>query len=193
MPSCLKELASRSGHSWIFSPTFEFGHDESAGGFGNALLTRIPIVALQQWQLLPPAKPYDGTEASEPRSATLIKLRFGSESFWVGSTHLPRGDSDARAHALRRLTAITQKLDGCWVICGDFNAPPSTWLDNEHSLVVCPDPAQPTYPASQPIEAIDYCIASHGVSLEAKVLPVAGSDHLPLVILSRFTTREGCP
>jgi endonuclease/exonuclease/phosphatase family metal-dependent hydrolase len=190
MPSCLAELASRCGYSWIFSPVFEFDHETAAGGFGNALLTRLPISAVQQWRLVSPAMPYDRTEASEPRSVILAKLRFGDESFWAGSTHLPRSDSGARAHALRRLISVTGRLDGRWIVCGDFNAPPSPWPDGSDPVMVCPDPARPTYPAGQPTEPIDYCLASRGMSLDGTVLPTAGSDHLPLVIFARFTRQE---
>ena len=55
MSDSLRELAERVGYSWIFTPSFEFGHQKPAGGFGNALLTKLPILAVQHWQLLWPA------------------------------------------------------------------------------------------------------------------------------------------
>jgi endonuclease/exonuclease/phosphatase family metal-dependent hydrolase len=70
----LQELAARNGYLWLFTPSFVFGGDAPAGGFGNALLTTLPILAVQQWQLLWPPRLYDGTEPTEPRSATLAKL-----------------------------------------------------------------------------------------------------------------------
>lgn len=47
MPDSLNELAHRMGYAWIFAPSFEFGCQTPgcqtpAGGFGNALLTRLP-------------------------------------------------------------------------------------------------------------------------------------------------------
>jgi endonuclease/exonuclease/phosphatase family metal-dependent hydrolase len=186
----LNELANRVGYAWIFAPSFEFGHQTPAGGFGNALLTKLPILAAQQWQLLWPSRLYDGTEPSEPRSAMFAKLGFSQSSLWFGSTHLPRSDSQARANALRRLTALTQKLDDHWLICGDFNTPASSWLDNKHSVAMCPESAQPTSPASKPVEPIDYCVASSGLLVEGKVLPVGGSDHLPLLVFARLASDE---
>jgi endonuclease/exonuclease/phosphatase family metal-dependent hydrolase len=185
MSDSLNELADRVGYSWIFAPSFEFGDQTPAGGFGNALLTKLPILAVQHWQLLWPSKLYDGTEPSEPRSAVFAKLGFLQSPLWFGSTHLSRSDSQARANGLRRLMALTQKLDGHWLVCGDFNTPASSWLHNDRSVVVCPEPAQPTYPADEPVEPIDYCVASPGLLMEGKVLPVEGSDHLPLVVFVR--------
>ncbi|MGH4008872.1 MAG: endonuclease/exonuclease/phosphatase family protein [Pseudonocardiaceae bacterium] len=190
MPDSLNELASRTGYSWIFAPSFEFGHHTPAGGFGNALLTKLPILAVQQWQLLWPSRYYDGTEPSEPRSVVYAKIGSFLSPLWIGSTHLPRSDSQARTNALHRLMTLTQKLDGHWLVCGDFNTPASSWLDNGRSVVVCPEPPQPTYPANEPVKPIDYCVASPGLFVEGKTLPVGGSDHLPLLIFVRLAGDE---
>ena len=48
-------------------------------------------------------------------------------------------------------------------------------------------PAQLTYPADEPAEPIDYCLASAAFRLDAEVLPRSGSDHLPLLISARQT------
>lgn len=179
MSDTLNEIANRVGYSWIFAPTFEFGHEAPSGGFGNALLTKLPILAVQHRQLLWPPQLYNGTEPSEPRSVVFAKLRCLQSSLWFGSTHLPRSDAQARANALDRLMTLTWKLDGHWLLCGDFNTPASSWLDSDRSVVVCPEPVQPTYPASEPAEPIDYCVGSPGLVVEGEVLRVEGSDHLP--------------
>lgn len=190
MPDSLNELANRAGYSWIFAPSFEFGNQAPAGGFGNALLIKLPTLAVQQWQLLWPSRLYDGTEPSEPRSALFAKLGFLQSSLWFGCTHLPRSDSQARTNALHRLVTLTQKLDGHWLVCGDFNTPASSWLDNDRSVVVCPEPPQPTYSANEPVEPIDYCVASPGLFVEGKALPVGGSDHLPLLVFAQLAGDE---
>lgn len=117
-------------------------------------MSKPPLAAVQQWQLRWPPTLYDGTEPSEPRSVVLAKLGSFPAPLWVGSTHLPPSDAQARTDALRRLATLAQKLDGHWVICGDFNTPASSWLDDWPSVVVCPEPAQPTYPATEPVKAI---------------------------------------
>ncbi|MGH3403809.1 MAG: endonuclease/exonuclease/phosphatase family protein [Streptosporangiaceae bacterium] len=179
-PSGVREVAARCGYSWVFVPAFEFGGDQPAGGFGNALLTTLPIRALQQWQLLWPPRLYDGTEPSEPRSATVALLSSPAGLVWAGVTHMPRADTQARDAALSRLQDLTGALDEPWLICGDFNTPPSSW-----AAPAVVSSAHLTYPADEPSEAIDYCVASPGFDLDAEVIPAAGSDHLPVLIRAR--------
>ena len=184
----LSEVAARHGYLPIFVPTFEFGRDVPEGGFGNALLTRLPVLAVQQWQLVWPIPQYDGSEPSEPRSVLLAKLDIGGGSVWVGSTHLPRSDEQVRTDAFQRLAALVAKLDGPWFVCGDFNTPPPPWLTGDRPLAVSPNPVQPTHPAHEPVEPIDYCIAAGDVRTEASVFARGGSDHLP-VLVSAWLTR----
>ena len=181
MPSILAEVAARCGYSWAFGPSFEFGTDATAGGFGNALLTRIPIAAVQQWRLFSPPRPYDGTEPSEPRSVTLARLTFSGAALWLGSTHLPANDPIDRSAAALRLQELAGRLTTPWIICGDFNAPPSACFTDDGTFVVSPDPVQPTFPANHPTKPIDYCIAAPGTFLHSVVLRTGGSDHLPLL------------
>jgi endonuclease/exonuclease/phosphatase family metal-dependent hydrolase len=179
--SCLGAVAERCGYASIFAPSFEYGQQQPAGGFGNALLTKVPISVVRQRQLVWPTTVYDGSEPSELRSVTLAKMG----SFWVGSTHLPRGSAKARTAALRRLISVAGELDGAWLVCGDFNTPASSWLSRADAVVTAPRPAQATHPADKPVEAIDYCLASSGVSLDAEVLDTSGSDHLPVLVTAR--------
>lgn len=181
-PSVIGELANRSGYASTFVPTFEFGQDVPVGGFGNALLTKLPVLAVQQRHLVWPPKLYDGSEPSEPRSVVFVKLRISAKELWVGSTHLPRSDADVRTDALHRLFTIAQDLAEPWVLCGDFNTPASSWLDNYPLLNAYPETAEPTYPTNEPVEPIDYCIVSPGVSIQAKVMTAGGSDHLPVLV-----------
>jgi endonuclease/exonuclease/phosphatase family metal-dependent hydrolase len=181
-PASLPALARRAGYSWIFFPVIEPGRDGPARGYGNALLTRLPVLAAQQWRLTWPPAAYDGTEPSEARSVALVRVSLPSAEVWAGSTHLPASRRRARDAALRRLTELARKLDAPWVISGDFNTAPSRWIQPGQPVVVAPDPAQPTYPASRPRKPIDYCVASPDVSLSARVLKAAGSDHLPVLV-----------
>lgn len=131
-PAALRDLARAGGYTWIFFPAMEFGRDAPDRGYGNALLTRVPVLAAAQWRLTWPPRLYDGTEPSESRSVILAEVPFGRGTAWIGSTHLP---------------------------------------------------------ASDPAAPIDYCVASPGVSVAARILTAAGSDHLPL--LARLVTSAG--
>ncbi|MGH3276170.1 MAG: endonuclease/exonuclease/phosphatase family protein [Streptosporangiaceae bacterium] len=182
LPSSLGDVARECGFSWVFGPSFEYGDGESGGGFGNALLARVPVSAVQQWRVYAPSGGYDGSEPSEPRSVILARLGLNGTSFWLGSTHFPRADAAARQRAARRLQQLTARLDEPWLICGDFNAPPASCFGQRARIQVSPDPVQPTYPANEPAEAIDYCLAVPGSTVSATVLQSRESDHLPLLI-----------
>jgi endonuclease/exonuclease/phosphatase family metal-dependent hydrolase len=184
-PDRVRELAARCGYSWLFVPAFEFGHDRPDGGFGNALLTTLPVLAVQHWHLLWPPRIYDRTEPSEQRSVMLAQVGWGAIPLWAGITHMPREDTQARAAALLRLSGLWRGLREPWLICGDFNTPASSWLGEDDAVAVSPQKL--TYPAGAPAEPIDYCVASPGFLLDAEVLPTAASDHLPLLISARCT------
>lgn len=181
-PDRLHDVAGRTGYRPIFIPTFEFGGESPGGGFGNALLTRLPVLAVQQWQLTWPLPRYDGSEPSEPRSVLLARLETGSRPLWVGSTHLPRSDERSRADAFRRLAGLVTKLEDPWLVCGDFNMSPPHWLADDYGIGVSPDPVRPTHPASGPVEPIDYCLLGLGTRAEGTVVSRSGSDHLPVLI-----------
>lgn len=173
-PTTLSGLAEELGYRWIFVPAFEY---RCEGGFGNALLSRLSILAVQQWQLLPP-RLYDGSEPSEPRAAVVAKVEVGDTTLWAGSTHLPRHDAVQRADAAARLRRLLACLEGPFAVCGDFNQGPDLWHPDDPSRV--PED-QPTYPAGAPTESIDYCLL-RGVEGKGRVLPSEGSDHLPLLL-----------
>jgi endonuclease/exonuclease/phosphatase family metal-dependent hydrolase len=190
-PSPLAELAERAGYSWIFAPAFEYGDTTPTGGFGNAILSRLPIRAVTQRQLTWPTTLYDHTEPSEPRTVVLATIsRSPTASVQLGSTHLPSADADARNRALNRLREIAAGLEGAWMICGDFNTAPSAWLSADNGFVISPSVEEPTYPTKGPSVAIDYCIASPTGRIRAEVLPGGGSDHLPVLFHWKLTQEE---
>lgn len=185
-PPVLATVAQQCGYTSIFTPTLEYGKQQPEGGFGNALLSKLPVSAVIQRQLVWPTTIYDGTEPSELRTVTFAKL----DSLWVGTTHLPRSDADARTAALQRLRTMTTELGTDWLLCGDFNTPATSWLAEARNVVVAPTPAVPTYPTEKPIEAIDYCLASPDISLNAKILGASGSDHLALLVSATLPTTN---
>jgi endonuclease/exonuclease/phosphatase family metal-dependent hydrolase len=183
-PSALAEVAGECGYSWVFGPCLEYATEEREGGYGNALLTREPVTAVHQWRVFSPARPYNGSEESEPRVVLLARLGAASEvstAFWVGSTHFPASDPDAREDAASRLQRLVRRLDGPWLICGDFNAEPANCFTDDGTFTASIDPVQPTYPTDQPVISIDYCIARPGLVTRTTALDVAGSDHLPVL------------
>jgi endonuclease/exonuclease/phosphatase family metal-dependent hydrolase len=188
-PSELTEVAQQAGYKWIFSPAVQTGTDAPARGYGNALLTRLAVEAVQQWQLTWPPVAYDGTEPSEARTVLLARVRLSAGPVWVGGTHLPSTGPQATLAAARRLATFWHGLEPPWLISGDFNIAAAAWT-REQPIVVAPDPAVPTHPASEPVHPIDYCIASSDVGLTARVLATPGSDHLPVLVDARTRARQ---
>jgi endonuclease/exonuclease/phosphatase family metal-dependent hydrolase len=189
-PDVLAKVADACGYSWTFVPCIEYGKDPSARGYGNALLTRLtrlPVTAVQQVSVYRPGRGYDGSEQSETRSVVLARVG----SCWVGGTHFPASEHASRKIAAQALHQLTLRLSTPWLICGDFNAPPDALFGNYSDMRAQPDPAVPSFPAKRPRKAIDYCLASPGVEVTAEVLPVPGSDHLPLLV--RAATAAATP
>lgn len=186
-PSTLAEIAAECGYCWVFGPCLEFSTQERAGGYGNALLTREPVTAVQQWRVYSPGRQYDGSEQSEPRVVLLARLGSSpaGTGFWAGSTHFPASDPDARKDAGRALQRLVQGLDGPWLICGDYNDEPSACFTADATFAVSRDLDRPTFPADSPAVSIDYCIVRPGLITETTTLPAAGSDHLPVLTTVR--------
>jgi endonuclease/exonuclease/phosphatase family metal-dependent hydrolase len=175
-PEALAEVAGECGYSWTFVPCIEYGADPSLRSYGNALLCRLPISAVQQVSVYRPERPYDGSEQSETRS--LVLARVGS--WWVGGTHFPASEHASRKIAAQALHQLTLRLSTPWVICGDFNAPADDLFGKYSGISASPGLA--SFPARRPRKAIDYCLSSPEVAVTASVLDVAGSDHLPLLV-----------
>ncbi len=182
-PGRLPDLARRTGSTWIFSPAVELRGSTPDRGYGNALLVRPRVLAVQQWSLTPP-RTYDGTEPSETRTVALaqVPLGDGEGALWVGSTHLPSSRRPLRLAALGRLEGLTERLSEPWLICGDFNEAAAGWLGASQRIRPYPDPPQLSHPAPKPVRAIVYCVASLGVSITARVLQAPGSYHLPVLV-----------
>ena len=179
-PATLAQIADECGYSWVFGPCLEYTTAEREGGYGNALLAREPVTAVHQWRVFSPGRLYDGSEQSEPRIVLLARL--GAQAgFWVGSTHFPASDRHARRDAGRRLQQLVRRLDGPWLICGDFNDEPSACFTDDGTFTVSRDLVRPTFPAKRPRKSIDYCIGRPGLVLATTALPAAGSDHLPVL------------
>jgi len=199
-PETLAGLAGKCGYSWIFVPSIEVGADSAVRGYGNALLTRIPVTAVQHAGMYSPSRRYDGTEPTETRSATLARVEFAGASAWVGTTHFPATDPGSREIAARMLRRLAGRLATPWIICGDFNAPFATLFAPVGTIGTIgeirghPDTPEPTFPAGQPIAAIDYAVSSPEITTTTEVRHVPGSDHLPLLTIARLPTPDApCP
>lgn len=180
-PAPLQELASGTGYHAVFVPALEYDTDERRGRYGNALLSREPLLGVRHHGLIRPPRVYDGTEPSEPRSLLLGCVPSQAGPVWVGTTHLPCADGRARAAAAGRALAIMSALPRPWLLVGDFNLDIAVWREQHPWTAAHPQAPQPTFPADDPTDCIDFCVTPAGERVHARVLDVPGSDHLPLV------------
>ena len=181
-PGPLAEMAGRLGYQWVFVPALEFRGTPATEGYGNALLTRLPILGVQQWRVHSPER-YANNEPTEPRTVALAQVNAAGTPVWVGSTHLPAGDQDDRTRALRRLSELLRGLQAPWLVCGDFNTRISAWRDDlPDGVTVAPRWRRATFPARHPVRAIDYGLASPGARTRGRVLASKGSDHRAIVV-----------
>ena len=175
------EIARRLHMHHAYGPAMDF----QGGKYGNAVLSRFPIVETRVIAL-----PFTSGERREPRAAvaTIVKLPGGREIAFI-ATHL---DHTSRASdRLDQAKALNQRLDDIRepaILAGDFNcepgSPPMREFDSTWDLAS--DPEQLTCPADEPRLKIDHVLVkprNAWRAIESKVVaePVA-SDHRPVVV-----------
>jgi endonuclease/exonuclease/phosphatase family metal-dependent hydrolase len=172
-------LADKTGMHMAFGANIAF----QGGRYGNAVLSRFPI-ARSQNHLLPSLK--DG----EQRGALEIELDCEGRKLILIATHLDsRRDDQER---LQSAEFINRRFTGeehpPAILAGDLNATPDTRVMQavfKHWTTATPAP-QPTSPANQPRNQIDYVLFSSAhpwkvIHFEVLDQPVA-SDHRPLLV-----------
>lgn len=167
--------------------------DEPPRQYGNALLSRLPI-------LVSDVHPLPGT--GEPRIAlrTLVELDGGA--LWVTTTHLTTSSAEERAAQVVAVAGLHAEPMETGVLVGDFNADPAApelgalrerftdaWnlaraRDDQAGWRFWSRDKGATHPAGFPLHRIDQVWVSAGVAVAgARVLDAEGaSDHLPLVV-----------
>jgi endonuclease/exonuclease/phosphatase family metal-dependent hydrolase len=156
----------------------------SSGRYGNALLTRLPVLTTERLDLSVPGR--------EPRGAIRALLQWEQRRIQVFATHLGLRPGDRRTQIAQLLEHI-QNPGAAWraevtMLMGDLNewylwGRPLRWLRRHFGSP--PEPA--TFPARRPLFALDRIWVKPRdlmVSVETFSRPPArvASDHLPLVV-----------
>src|SRR6476659_9034330 len=89
--------------------------DQPSRQYGNALLSRLPILISDVHQL-------PGT--GEPRTALRTMVELDGGALWVTVTHLTTNSAEERAAQVAALAALHTETMETGVMVGDFNAPP---------------------------------------------------------------------
>ena len=149
------------------------------GDYGNALLTRLPIVEIQRHNL--------SFNWCEPRGALDVTLEAGDSPLRIVATHLGLGRFERRYQSMRLVKLLEAGVPGipCLVL-GDMNEwlPWSRhlrWLDR--ILGARDGPA--TFPSRFPVLRLDRLWLRPGAALQdlrvhGGQLARVASDHLPL-------------
>jgi len=145
----LAEFSQRTGMHPAFAPAMTFG----GGEYGNGVLSRFPITAIQP-------EPLPHTDGNEPRTALAVELTHPDHGpLRFISTHL---DFESEADRLAQAAFLNQEFapDALpTVLAGDFNATPESRVIailNQRWIVACGDNPAPTFPSDAPEIKIDY-------------------------------------
>ena len=172
--------------AWAFGENSSFGLPFFRIRTGNALLSRLPIRALEVEQLA------GGTPFYNPRNNRRIlwcEITLNGRPLLAASL---RNDSFNPENNLLQVEQILRKLDRRpAILAGDFNVRPDQpamkrWRDS--GLFVGDWAGPPTFPAESPTRRIDEILAPIEWKLvSSKALDSDLSDHLP--VISVFEVR----
>jgi len=147
--------------------------------FGNALLTRHPIVDVHRIDL--------SIERREPRGALAATIDVGGALVHVLAAHLGLHLHERRFQVAQILTHLNSVRDTLFVVLGDFN----DWLPGRSVVHVLDRrlgraPRRASFPVFWPLMALDriWVHPSHALQrIFTHATPTAriASDHLPLV------------
>ena len=177
--SMLETLARATGMHSIAGPTHS---RPSHGDYGNALLTRHPVISVRQLDL--------AVWGREPRGALDVLIDCGYP-LRVLATHLGLRPWERREQVAKLLQALAEdegeKGPATTVLLGDINewflwGRPLRWLHRHFRSL----PARRTFPAAWPVLALDRIwVKPFGLvrRVQAHRSPAArlASDHLPLI------------
>ena len=159
--------------------------DYDGGGYGEAVLSRHPIIEMKN-------NPLPHTAKAEPRAALEIHIELpgGVKMAFVG-THLDhQRDQSNRMKQAERIMELYENYDLPIVLAGDLNAVPGSepmnLLSQQWSYAAQGDP-QPTAPSVRPRRKIDYIMykpKERWKVVEVRVIDEkVASDHCPVLAI----------
>lgn len=178
------ELGRLTGLHHVFGKAMDY----RGGGYGQAILSRWPIIETKVHQL--PQR-----SGREPRILLITKIESPHRALTFATSHLDHQLEEVRLDQARELNRILAASKTPALLCGDFNAgPESSTLKFlfEHWIDTTGGNAANTIPAGDPRKRIDYILASpkaRWTTETSRVLeePIA-SDHRP--VLTRVTLNH---
>ncbi len=171
----MQHLASCLGLHAVAGPTIL----RQDGHYGNALLTRRPVLDLRHVDLT--------VYRREPRAAIDAEMDVDGRTLRLIVTHLGLLPGERRIQARRLLEMMDAAQDMATVLCGDINewfgiGRPLRWLNRR----LGPCSRLRTFPSRLPVFALDRIWVTRPATLvratvHASATARVASDHLPLV------------
>jgi endonuclease/exonuclease/phosphatase family metal-dependent hydrolase len=171
----LETLEELTGMSAVAGPTMR----RKTGDYGNALLTKLPILTIERHDL--------SVKKSEPRGLLIVHQDWFGEELTVAVTHLGLRPSERRIQVLRLIDCLSAENQKPLILMGDFNewlfwGRPMLWLHNHFGSIQSPK----TFPSRWPLFRLDHILANPPRCLSAKEtfqtpLSRVSSDHLPVI------------
>jgi len=168
-------LCNRTGYISVPGPTMS---RPGGGEYGNALLSRHPVVGVRRIELSCPGR--------EPRGALDVDIDCGARRIRVVLTHLGLSPSERRQQITRLLRCVDKSANTPTILLGDLNewflwGRPLRWLRRHFA----PTPAPATFPSGRPIFALDRIWVwprelLQRVAVHSTPLSRIASDHLPV-------------
>jgi endonuclease/exonuclease/phosphatase family metal-dependent hydrolase len=170
----LNFLREATGYVGIAGPTLKGRHGE----YGNAVLTRRPVVDVRQVNL--------SVARREPRGALDVTVLGRGGPLRVVATHLGLRPAERREQTRRLLAECAAPFEGITVLLGDLNewflwGRPLRWLHRHFEST----PAPASFPARRPMFALDRIWVRprrllRELAVHASPLARVASDHLPV-------------
>jgi len=187
-----QRLAELTGMAVRFGPTQHY----EGGLFGNAVLTRLPILDVVIYPL--PYTESTPERVTYPRGAIAVTVRSpDGNPLRIVSTHFQHNvpeDRVAEARAITKLFGLDDELPT--ILAGDMNAEPDSEPIEELLTMwknATDEPPSPSAPSKSPTSRIDYIFfrpaSLFRVSTAAVVSESEASDHCPVFAVLDLPAR----
>jgi endonuclease/exonuclease/phosphatase family metal-dependent hydrolase len=185
-------LAESTGLRAVYGPNLPW----QGGRFGNAILTRFPVVASRNLRL-------PGVSGLEPRGLLTTTLRIDGATVSFSSVHLSDGPSGRTSRILQARAVAAALRDAPYptILAGDLNSMPRALpvrilrQDLLDAQVYGGTGRGDTIPESTPRSRIDYVLYDDHLAVVpggTRVLPSASSDHRSVFTELALLPRRGC-
>jgi endonuclease/exonuclease/phosphatase family metal-dependent hydrolase len=193
-------LARVSGYpSWVEQRNYDFRLPFLRWGFGNALLSRLPLPEAE-WVDIPPHSALEAIVAGA-KSASIVRVETEQGALGIVPIHLEVRSRDTRLLAAEVFDSLRSRLPYPVILAGDFNSSPSGWPGAEgrtllDSLLALgwtglraqghPLPREFTFPTPELRDSRDWILVDPRLRVvESRVLREVGrlSDHAPVLAI----------